>query len=79
MCWVGSRMAESMFALAPARCSAGEPTLGELGSLLCEREDKPLVNMLRRGLPGAAILNDVCVWGLVFSASSRFSSRPSGI
>lgn len=31
--------------------------MGELGSLLWETEDSPLVNMPSLGLPGAAMLN----------------------
>lgn len=35
--------------LESARCSAGELTLGELGSDVCDSEDRPLVNMLKLG------------------------------
>ena len=36
------------FRFASSRWSAGEPTLGELGSLLWERPESPLVNKLGR-------------------------------
>lgn len=44
--------------LESARCSAGELTLGELGSDVCDREDRPRVNMLKLGLV-AMITGDV--------------------
>lgn len=35
--------------LESARCSAGELTLGEFGSEVWDREDRPRVNMLKVG------------------------------
>lgn len=58
-CWVGrGRMALRKPSLESARCSAGELTLGELGSDVCDREDRPRVNMLKLGLV-AMITGDV--------------------
>lgn len=49
-CWVGrGRIALRKPSLESARCSAGELTLGELGSEVCDKEDRPRVNMLKLG------------------------------
>lgn len=45
--------------LESALVSAGELTLGELGSLVCDREESPRVNMLKLGRAGAAIVTDL--------------------
>lgn len=47
--------------LESARCSAGELTLGELGSLVCDKDDRPRVNMLKLGR-AAMIAGDVVSW-----------------
>lgn len=45
--------------LESALVSAGELTLGELGSVVCDREERPRVNMLKLGRAGAAIVRDL--------------------
>lgn len=47
-------MVLNKFRFASSRCSAGELTLGELASVLWEREERPLVNRLGR----AAMVNE---------------------
>lgn len=50
--------------LESARVSAGELTLGEFGSVVWDREERPRVNMLKLGRGGAAIVTDSGVGGL---------------
>lgn len=45
--------------LESALVSAGELTLGELGSVVCDRDESPRVNMLKLGRAGAAIVTDL--------------------
>lgn len=45
--------------LESALVSAGELTFGELGSVVCDRDESPRVNMLKLGRAGAAIVTDL--------------------